>query len=556
MMTHAMRYIRMLGPVFVVVALLNIVAARFDARIDLTSNQMYTLDVVSAQVFDLFGESDDGVVVTVYLSRDLPSPLHHTRERLDDLLQEYQQVSRGVLRYDIVDVSGVEGQAAEQARQDGCEEGALGERSAELLSVRTVFKCLVFKHGTRRQVISNLKITGQRGSDNLEFEVTRALYALGRERSKKIGFVTGLGGPASIPKFIPRARGVFEALYGDAIEPVEVDFSNPDKGLKEFDELDAVVLLNLSQEVSATQRVWLDRYLHHGGAIAWYQSATVPDEEKIKRLVEQLGPTDTLPALRRPAGTGLVEQMASYGVRHRQDLVLDRDTAMEVMLRTLRGRVQARNPAIFQASGLDRDVSFLRHRAFVTMPAPSSLEVLNHGRSNHEVRELVRTQSSAMRFDSPFNTMDYEGVLERLSEQGEQGEHVLMASVSGEFPLYYKGDTMPEGVSSGLFDKVEQGSGRLLIVGSGDFILPQSEFGYDEQLASQGQQLFFQSMEWLVQEDALTRLRDRQLTPFLGEVHPATQSRVQLLNIMLAPLGFLLVGYAMYLRRRRRSEEL
>lgn len=537
------------GLLLLAVIALNVLALRFDARWDLTSEGLYTL---SAPTVTRLHALQEPVHAEVFLSEDLPPPLHTTRARMEDVLEEYVAESEG--RFSFSFTTPRPGDEAQQgsAASKGCAQVALGARSEGAMSVRAIYKCVVFTQGERTQVVRDVRLTGDAELDDLELVLTRALFALTSPARRRLGFVTGYGGPADMPEFVERAAPIFEELYGEQITPEAVPLDGEASRIP--DELDALVILDVSRTLSPRARFQIDRFLQRGGALAWFQSPTVPDEQVIAKLVEQLGPTDTMPEVRRVVDTGLEAQFRHYGAWPRHDLVLNREHAMEVVMLTAEGVSRAENPAIFQADQLDRSVPFLRNAMPLIWPAPGSIALTPaEGLAPGVIAQpIARTQPSAVRLASPLLTRTYEAVRES-SEGDERGEFTLMATLMGKLPSAFE-EALPEGVSASERYRGERGEARVLLASSGDFIIPQPAFGYSDEMAITGQQLFFQSMEWLVQEEALGQIRDRRAPAFIGEVPAETRRRMQFINIVFVPACFGLVGYVMFLRRRRRRE--
>ncbi|MFB6263252.1 MAG: hypothetical protein ABEL76_06460, partial [Bradymonadaceae bacterium] len=81
-------------------------------------------------------------------------------------------------------------------------------------------------------------------------------------------------------------------------------------------------------------------------------------------------------------------------------------------------------------------------------------------------------------------------------------------------------------------------SGRLLVVGSGTFYRPNKQLGYNRRLASLGGQFFVSSIEWLVQDSALTKIRGKSMPPLVGDVPTTVKRKVQFINIAVVPAVF------------------
>ena len=66
-------------------------------------------------------------------------------------------------------------------------------------------------------------------------------------------------------------------------------------------------------------------------------------------------------------------------------------------------------------------------------------------------------------------------------------------------------------------DKGEAKPARLLVIASGDFIQPDPMIGYNENLAGLSQQLLFNAIEWLAQDNALSEIRGKSMPRLIGE---------------------------------------
>lgn len=96
----------------------------------------------------------------------------------------------------------------------------------------------------------------------------------------------------------------------------------------------------------------------------------------------------------------------------------------------------------------------------------------------------------------------------------------------------------------------------MLVVGSADFFQPNPQLGFNEQLAGFGGQFLISSLEWLVQDNALTNIRGKSLPRLIGDVPKSEQRRVQLMNIVFVPLFFGVLGWTILQLRRRRKDKI
>lgn len=85
---------------FIVLAVVNFLAARHPVRLDLTQDGTYTL---SASTKALLAKLDDVLTVRVYFSSELPPELQAIGRDVDDLLSEYKSVAGSTFRVEHID---------------------------------------------------------------------------------------------------------------------------------------------------------------------------------------------------------------------------------------------------------------------------------------------------------------------------------------------------------------------------------------------------------------------------------------------------------------------
>lgn len=530
----------------------NLVASQIFWRVDLTQDQIYTLSEASAQAVATL---DEPVTVKVFVSPEMPPPFHTLPERVSDLLTEYEAASQGELTFQIITPSDDDEQAQEAAAGYGCEKVAIGQRSEDEVSLRAVYKCVAFVQGQDQEVIQDLRVTGNPEQDNLEYEFTKALLNLTTESSRKIAFVAGFGGPASNPGFADSVDRIFSQLYGDLIEPTSLDLSAGEATIPE--DVVALVLLNPTQPVTPRARFLIDQFVQRGGSVGWFQSATVPDEKIRQQMIGQL-PPGQLPDIRRPVDvSGLNELFGAWGITHDANVVLDAQNGMTSLVLTNQGLAQLTNPAVFQINDIDRSLPFLTHLPPVVLPTPSSLTLDDQITSSPEIEasEALVSDEAATRRPDPPTARSYEALAE-LAGQGSTGAYVLAATLQGPLPSHYATNPLPEGVTEDQMHAGPAEPARILVIGSGDFFQPQRQIGFDQRLAGIGQQLLFASLEWLAQDSALSRVRDKKMPRFIGEVPEETKHNIQFINIAFVPACFAAIGAGMYFWRKRRRREL
>jgi gliding motility-associatede transport system auxiliary component len=166
---------------FVILVAINFIAAQFKQRIDLTAEKAYTL---SAGTKAILAKLDTPVQIRFYVSQratEMPVALKTYAQRVDDLLWEYQQASRGLIEIQKLDPE-PDSDAEDSARLDGIQGQLLpgGERIYLGLSVTML---------DQKQAIPFLAPDRER---LLEYDISRAIARVSETHKPTIGVMSSL----------------------------------------------------------------------------------------------------------------------------------------------------------------------------------------------------------------------------------------------------------------------------------------------------------------------------------------------------------------------------
>lgn len=528
---------------------LNALASHYFWRVDLTKNGIYTLSKASK---DAVANLEDDIYIRAFISPDLPPPMHTLAQNTADALEEYAAASGGKLTYEIISPR-EDADVEEDAQSLGCEKVAIGQQSEDEVSLRAVYKCVAFSMGDNLEVVEDLRDAPGAGIASFEYDFTKALLNLQKTEPRNIGFATGFGGPASNPQFIASLKPAFKQLYGELIAIREVELSEELEQIPE--DIHTLIILNAEEPFSDEARFAIDQFLQRGGSVGWFQSSTAPDWGLAQQMMEQY-PGQEIPPLRRPLDPGLSDLFAAYGLELRHDLVLDPKHGVTALAMTPQGLAQITQPATFLMEDFDQELPFMRDLGVLALPAPSTIIVNGNAAMNDEitVHRLIQTSESALRRPKPPELFNFDS-LAQADPAEESGKWTVAAAIQGQIPSFYEDNPPPESRKDTPLN-TDKNNARLLIIGSGDFFQPVPEVGYEQELAGLGGQLLIGSMEWLVQDTALSEIRSKAMPRLLGEVPRQTQRSIQFLNIAVVPALFGLLGLIMMRRRRRRREQL
>ncbi len=511
---------------------LNWAASHSYLRLDLTANQIYTLSPVSQ---DAASDLDEPVQIQAFISPNLPPPYHRLHQQIDELLQEYEAHSQGQISYEIISTDD-EDRLTELAEAQGISPITIGQETDTQASYRSIFAGIAFHQGERSETINQLQVSGDPSLDSFEYDVTRALLGLTFPTPRKVGLIAGAGGPADIPQFASSLQPIIENRYGHLLEVEAVDLTAPNLIGADLRDYEALIAINLSNDLGTSAIDALDQFIDEGGNIGWFQSGAVVDPADQMRWAQaqQRGDPEAAaaPPMREPVDTDFHRFLANFGIHPGNDAVIHRDNAIAYgPVPTQRGTVQVAHPALFPITDIDRDLPFTRHISHLFLPLPSTIGV-NHDNlpPQFEFHDILRTDPGSTRFEPPPGRALYDDLI--LPIQGEeQGDFRVGAALQGP-------------------------DNRFLVIGSGDFMQPFPEVGYQGQLTSLGLDFFVASIEWLAQERELATIRGKQMPALITDIPSAARTYIQIINIILVPAFFFAIGLVMYARRLRRRREL
>lgn len=142
------------------IAIINIAAAAFSFRIDLTSKDVYSLSKRSRVTVSTLNER---LKIKVFFSKDLPAEHAAVYRYLKDMLEEYGFYGNRNFSYEIIDEDKLE----EQAKDYGINPVQSREFANDQVKLRSVYMGLVIQHADLVEKIESLTST-----TGLEYEIT------------------------------------------------------------------------------------------------------------------------------------------------------------------------------------------------------------------------------------------------------------------------------------------------------------------------------------------------------------------------------------------------
>jgi ABC-type uncharacterized transport system involved in gliding motility auxiliary subunit len=240
---------------FIVLVAINFIAAHFKQRIDLTAEKAYTLSLGTKAIL---ARLDTPVQIRFYVSQratEMPVALKTYAQRVDDLLGEYKQASKGRVEIQKLDPE-PDSDAEDSAKLDGIQGQALptGERIYLGLSVTML---------DQKQAVPFLTPDRER---LLEYDISRAIARVSETNKPTVGVMSSL--PVMGTPTMPMAQQQGDEPWAFITE-LQRDFNVKEVAMsadKIPDDIQVLVVIHPRAISDATQFA-IDQFVLRGGRL-------------------------------------------------------------------------------------------------------------------------------------------------------------------------------------------------------------------------------------------------------------------------------------------------
>lgn len=482
----------------VMAIVINLFGQTFTVRLDLTEQNLYSLSGATKSVLR---NLNDSVRLTMYRSKKLPTQVELVSRDVQDILNDYSKYGGRNVVLEIKYPDDSEDIAAE-ARNKGIPAIRFNVVRQDEFTLQEGYLGVVIEYLDKRETIPFLQST-----EDLEYRLTRAISALQSTGRKKVGYVSDFGGSGldTWTKFSELLRSNYTveqitlATADENAKPQEID-----------DSIDALIIAAPTQRFSEAALAELGRYIDRGGKILWIVSGIIVDQPSLSV---------------RKNETGLDALLAKGGITVNKDLVADLLSHQTVNFSS--GLFTYYLPYPYWVNAAPSDHVLAGNVQQVMAPWPSSLGVKSDAA---DVYPLIETTDKSVK-----QTSGYQINPEQLPEfaKMEMGKS-LLAAVAERVPA--ANDAEP---------------GRWVVITASDFL--------EDGIAGQNQQnlaLALNSIDWLMQNDALIAIRSKQsATSALVWKSRQQQNLVKWGNIAGVPVLVAAAGGYWLWRRRRISRQ-
>jgi len=485
-----------------VIAVLNYFSYQLFHRFDLTNNKNYSLSSASKE---LSRDLPDIINIKVYFSGNLPSQYITLRQEVLDLLDEYQNYSKGKIKVQVIDPL-KDPEVVSELRTKGIPEVQFNVLEKDKYQVVNGYMGMIISYGDKSEVVPVLQDVS-----NFEYLVSSDIKKLTSLEPIVIGT---LAGHATLDweKEATKADKALKELYKVQVVDLKTEKVIPTS-------IKALVIAGPKEKFTKDELKAIDKYVMSGGSLLL--------------LVDGVKIDNGLAASKNELG--LEPLLTGYGITLNKDLVLDVSSGMA----SFNQGFMTFNidypywPKVI--TGLDKGNPIVSRLQSIVLPWASSISISQEAATQNQVAYLAKTTNKAWHVTSDFKLRP-----DQIPPADSADQYTLAAVVQGK-----------------LKSPFEQGStekARVVIVGDSDFL--------KDGLLDTGENLaFFQNMvDYLGLDEKLISIRAKAAGSHPLNVQLSDGAKVavrygNIFGITLLAVGFGLYRYYARRRNKRASTE-
>ncbi len=428
----------------VIILLLNVISQRFYSFLDLTEDKRFTL---TSSTEKLLNEVDDVILIDILLEGELPSGYKRLRNRTEEVLKQFRSVN-GRVEFTFRDPSAGTPKEANLVREnlakDGIFPGNLIVMEDDKKVEKLIYPYAIVKYGARRIPINllepqlkgeNPEIMLNKSENTIEYKLAKTIKTLISKGLPRVLFTAGNG------ELVPSQTATFETGMKSTITTERIDL---DTTYYIPDDIEALIVASPTVPLKDRTKFMIDQYIMGGGKVIWIV-------ESLDVNVDSINVNGVY--IPRPTNLGLDDMFFKYGVRLKQDLILDKvNSKIPQVIGKLGNKSQQELfPWVYypllESSNQHPIVNNIDR---VYSNFPSTIESLS-GR-NELTHTTLLTSSRNSRFQAYPMRLSFETLKVEQRDEVYNKKHLPAAVlVEGQFESFYK-NRVGEGMLQGLKD--------------------------------------------------------------------------------------------------------
>ncbi len=482
--------------ILAIVAVVNLLLSQFSMRFDLTEDKQYTL---SSATKNILKGLEEPITVKAYFSEGLKPEIAKTKTDFREMLQEYDELSDGMLVYEFLDPNSDE-TVKQEALQAGIQPVTINVREKNEMIQQQGFMGAVIQMGEENEVIPFM----QPGAP-LEYALTTSIKKLAVLDKPSVGLIQGHGEPP-IHEMMQVNNNLsilysFESLTLSENDPIDSKFKT-------------VALIRPTDSIPPAHFQRLDEFLARGGNLF----------VGINRVDGDLSTGQG-----QVLNTGLEGWLKEKGLEVVNNFVVDASC----------GQV-----SVAQQRGFFRMVNQIKFpyipiiQTFTDHPITKGLEA------------AVLQFASELKFAPKDSSISFTKIATTSAKSGSASAPLIFDVNKQWTDVDFPRSGIPvAGVLEGKLSG--DGFSKMVVVSDGDFAVNGTQQSFQQQQPD-NISLMVNSIDWLSDDTGLIDLRTKGVASRpIKQMEESTQNMLRYLNFFLPIVLVLLYGFWRMQRRRR-----
>ncbi|MCL2844572.1 MAG: GldG family protein [Chitinivibrionia bacterium] len=536
----------------------NIVSSNFFVRTDLTENKIFS---ISETTRNRLRGLQDVLTIELYFSDNLPQNLRQVQSEIIDLTDEFRSVAGRNIR--------VVHRKPDRNTRDREEAFALRIPAVEVQTIQRDRREMVqgymgiaLRYGAKSESIPFVQTT-----DNIEFEIVQRIIRLTKRELPTVGIIktdTAMYVPPEIaqwyameiPEDITHRR--FRALIHALEQLYNVEYIDLTQVENIGDHISTIIVPgeNEASYFVHPQKIYaIDQFLMRGGNVIVLAQRFAVNLQRD----ENVSLSNTL----------LYNMLEAWGVVVEPKLIQDA-SAGTILVPTQVGGGVRNVPTEYpfwvrvNEDGFNRNVAPLAAMRSIIFPWASPVMVSPNLDSATIADTLIMSSQYSVLRAAPLNenmpplriapNQNWEFFFERAMQDGTLMRYPMAIRLSGRINSVFSDTTFIQPLDEREL-LLYTTRGTAIIIGNADFL--SAEVGTPQNLP-----LLMNLVDWLTLDDDLITVRsrnmiDRSLQQFnmMGGANFNNATLIRVLNIVLMPLIIVIVGLALFIKRKKQQNE-
>ncbi|MFT5512002.1 MAG: ABC-2 type transport system permease protein, partial [Bacteroidia bacterium] len=570
-----------------IIAVVNVASDQFYKRFDLTKEKRYTL---SESTYDLVGQLDEPLYVQIFLDGEFPQEYRRLKNAAQDLLNEYQHISKGNIIYRFEDLltdkpikekddilKQLAGKGVQITRPEIGQDEATSEKfiiPAGLVNYKGKEYPLNL---LKREFGQPLEQDINGSIELLEYEIGNVIRKCVVDREIKIAFTQGHG--ELEPIYLADITKSLEEFY--TVEGININLTDtactkqflsqirakPEnagqillKGvMDQMNGYNALIVAKPRISFLAEELFLLDQYVMHGGKVIWLAEPLIAEMDSVAKYGSIMTADYNL---------NVNELLFRYGVRINPNLIQDMNShGIPVLAKGASGQPGFLPWLFYPIFAPQGEHPIIRNMASVWGRFAAGIDTL----PNADIKKTVLLQSSKTSriANNPVNvSLELLG-LKPTPEMFRHPDNIAAVLLEGKFnSLYAHRRSMNQ--TSGIPFKSSVDQNAMIVISDGDLIANQTDkdkkqvypLGYDkyaskafnEPVEFANKKFFLNCVDYLCDASNLIDVRSKKIELRLLDKAKvkAEKTKWQIINMVLPIVLLFIFGLVNAFIRKRK----